>query len=269
MADAYLMLGEFEYIAGSEAWPNAELFARKALSLDEALSDAHNSLGHLSIHKYDWPTAIKELKRAVEISPTHAEAHHFLSQYLAARGRMEESIAEILKALELDPLSLLVTSNVGQQYFRARHYKEAEEFQKKTLEMQPGYPRAHRNLARVYMVRGMYRESISEFEKALVNAKDNPTVLGYLGFTFGRHREEQKAHEVLNNLKTPSGTKNVAGEIALVYIGLGKKDLAFEWLEKAIQELSTVLLQIKVDPEFDSIRDDPRYHSVLKKMGLE
>jgi TolB-like protein/class 3 adenylate cyclase/thioredoxin-like negative regulator of GroEL len=269
MADAYLMLGEFEYLAGVKAWPNAEIYARKALSLDDALADAHNSLGHLSIHRYNWPTAEKELKRAIELSPTHAEAHHFMSQYFAAMGRMKESITEVLKALELDPLSLLLNSNTGQQYYRARHYKEAEEYLKKTIEMQPGYPRAHRNLARVYMVRGMYRESIAEFEKALVNAKDNPTVLGYLGYAYGRYQEKQKAQQVLNNLKKPSGAKNVAGEIALVYIGLGEKDLAFEWLDRAIQELSTVLLQIKVDPEFDAIRDDPRYHTVLKRMGLE
>jgi len=268
-ADVYLMLGEFEYLPGIEAWPKAESAVKKALNLDETLADAHNSMGHLSIHQYNWATAERELKRAIELSPTHAEAHHFMSQWLAAMGRMDESIKEILQAQELDPLSLLVSSNVGQQFYRARRMDEALEQLKKTLELQSDYPRTHRNLARVYMAKGMHKEAIAEFEKSLSVAKDNPTVLGYLGNTYGRIGERGKALKILNDLKIISTQRGVSGEIALVYIGLGEKDLAFEWLDKAIGELSVVLLQIKVDPEFDTIRTDPRYNLVLKKMGLE
>ena len=268
-ADVYLMLGEFEYLPGIEAWPKAEAAVKKALELDETLADAHNSLGHLSIHLFNWPVAKRELKRAIELSPTHAEAHHFMSQYLAAMGSMDESIAEILLAQELDPLSLLVSSNAGQQFYRARRMDEAMELLRKTLELQSDYPRAHRNLARVYMAKGMHREAIAEFEKSLSVAKNNPTVLGFLGNAYGRIGERGKALKILNDLKIVSNQKAVSGEIALIYIGLGEKDPAFEWLDKAIRELSVVLLQIKVDPEFDSIRTDPRYNLVLKKMGLE
>ena len=268
-ADVYLMLGEFEYLPGIEAWPKAEAAVKKALELDETLADAHNSFGHLSIHLNNWAVAKRELDRAIALSPTHAEAHHFMSQYLAAIGNMDKSIEEILLAQELDPLSLLVSSNVGQQFYRARRMDEAMELLKKTLEMQSDYPRAHRNLARVYMAKGMYKEAISEFEKSLSAAKDNPTVLGFLGNAYGRIGEKDKALKILSDLKTMSTKKNIAGEIALIHIGLGEKDLAFEWLDKAVKELSVVLLQIKVDPEFDSIRNDPRYNPLLKKMGLE
>ena len=268
-ADVYLMLGEFEYLRGIEAWPKAEAAVKKALALDETLADAHNSLGHLSIHLFNWPVAKRELKRAIELSPTHAEARHYMSQYLAAMGSMDESIQEILLAQELDPLSLLVSSNVGQQFYRARQMDEAMEQLRKTLELQSDYPRAHRNLARVYMAKGMHREAIAEFEKALSVAKDNPTVLGFLGNAYGRIGERGKALKILNDLKIISNKKDVSGEIALIYIGLGEKDIAFEWLDKAIRELSVVLIQIKADPEFDSIRTDPKYNIVLKKMGLE
>jgi tetratricopeptide (TPR) repeat protein len=268
-ADVYLMLGEFEYLPGIEAWPKAEEAVKKALELDETSADAHNSLGHLSIHLYNWPVAKRELKRAIELSPTHSEAHHFMSQYLAAMGRMDESIAEVLLAQELDPLSLLVSSNVGLQFYRARRMNEAMELLRKTLELQSDYPRAHRNLARVYMAKGMHQEAIAEFEKSLSIAKNNSTVLGFLGNAYGHIGERGKALKILNDLKIVSNQKAVSGEIALIYIGLGEKDLAFEWLDKAIRELSVALLQIKVDPEFDNIRTDARYNLVLKKMGLE
>jgi TolB-like protein/lipoprotein NlpI len=268
-ADVYLMLGEFEYLPGIEAWPKAEEAVKKALELDETSADAHKSLGHLSIHLYNWPVAKRELKRAIELSPTHSEAHHFMSQYLAAMGRMDESIAEVLLAQELDPLSLLVSSNVGLQFYRARRMNEAMELLRKTLELQSDYPRAHRNLARVYMAKGMHQEAIAEFEKSLSIAKNNSTVLGFLGNAYGHIGERGKALKILNDLKIVSNQKAVSGEIALIYIGLGEKDLAFEWLDKAIRELSVALLQIKVDPEFDNIRTDARYNLVLKKMGLE
>ncbi|HET9431240.1 MAG TPA: tetratricopeptide repeat protein [Chitinophagaceae bacterium] len=268
-ADVYLMLGEFDYIAGIEAWPKAEAAVKKALQLDETLADAHTSLGHLSIHLYNWPVAKKELTRAIELSPTQAEAHHFMSQYLAVMGRMNESISEILKAQELDPLSLLVSNNVGQQLFRARRMDEAMAHLKKTLELQPDYPQAHRTLARVYMAKGMYLEGIDEFERSLLVAKSNPTVLGYLGHAYGRVGERKKALEILDELKIISKTKDVSGEMALVHIGLDNKEIAFELIEKAISELSVVLLQIKVDPEYDSIRNHPKYIMLLKKMGLE
>ena len=268
-ANVYLMLGEFEYLRGIEAWPKAEAAVKKALALDETLADAHISLGHLSIHLFNWPVAKRELRRAIELSPTQAEAHHYMSQYLAAIGSMDESIAEILLAQELDPLSLLVSSNVGQQFYRARRMDEAMEQLKKTLELQSDYPRAHRNLARVYMAKGMHAEAIAEFQKALSLAKDNSTVLGFLGNAYGRIGERDKALKILNSLKLISSQREVSGEIALIYIGLGEYDLAFESIERAIMELSVALLQIKVDPEFDNIRTDPKYNLVLKKMGLE
>jgi TolB-like protein/Tfp pilus assembly protein PilF len=267
-ADVYLMLGEFEYLQGIDAWPRAEAAIKKALELDETSADAHNSRGHLSIHQFNWKMAELELKRALELSPAHAEAHHYMSQYLAAMGRMDESISEILFAQKLDPLSLMVSSNVGQQYYRARRMDEALVQIKKTLELQPDYPRALRTLARIYFAKGMKREAFAEFEKSLSYAKKNPTVLAYQGSAYGLSGDRQKALNILNELKQISDQKNISGEIALVYIGLNEKDQAFAWLEKAIAEKSVMLIQIKVDPEFDPIRSDPRYLEVLKKMGL-
>ncbi len=269
LADAYLMQGEFEYIPGIEAWPKAEEFARKALSIDETQADAHNSLGHLSIHRFNWSTAERELKRAIELNPGYADAHHFFSQYLSNIGLMDSSIAEALRSQALDPLSLLVSSTVGLQYYRARRWEEAEAQFKLTLEMHPDYLRARRNLGRVYLAKGMHREAISELEKSVTLAKNNPVALGYLGNAYGFIGEKGKALTILNKLRIIPGKKYISGEIAMVYIGLGDKDKAFEWLNKACDELSSILLHIRADWVYDPIRSDPRFFLLLKKMGLE
>jgi TolB-like protein len=269
IADSYLMLGEFEFLPGIEAWPKAEVFARKALLMNETLADAHNSLGHLSIHRFNWSTAERELKRAIELNPGYADAHHFFSQYLSNFGLMDSSIAEALRSQALDPLSLLVSSTVGLQYYRARRWKEAEVQFKQTLEMHPDYLRARRNLGRVYLAKGMNREAISELEKSVALAKNNPVALGYLGNAYGLNGEKDKALNILDKLRMMTDKKYISGEIAIVYIGLGDKYKAFEWLNKACEELSTILLHIKVDWVFDPIRSDPRFSLLLKKMGLE
>ncbi len=269
LADVYLMQGEFEYIPGIDAWPKAEGFARKALSMDETLADAHNSLGHLSIHRFNWSTAERELKRAIELNPGYADAHHFFSQYLSNIGLMDSSIAEALRSQALDPLSLLVSSTVGLQYYRARRWKEAEAQFKLTLEMHPDYLRARRNLGRVYLAKGMHREAISELETSVTLAKNNPVALGYLGNAYGFNGEKDKALNILDKLRIIPGKRYISGEVAMVYIGLGDKDKAFEWLNKACDEMSTILLHIRADWVYDPIRSDPRFSLLLKKMGLE
>lgn len=269
LADTWLMLGEFEFRAGVEVWPKAEVIARKALALDETLADAHVSLGHLAIHRFDWPTAEKELMRAISLNQGHAEAHHFFSQYLANLGLMDSAISEVLIAQKLDPLSLLVSSTAGLHYYRARRWEEAEAQFRLTLEMNPDYLRARRNLGRVYLAKGNYREAITELEKSTILSKNNPVALAYLGNAYGLIGEKNKAMEILNKLKLMPDKKNISGEIALIYIGFGDKDMAFEWLEKAYHELSVLLLHIKVDWVYDPIRTDPRFLLLLKKMGLE
>lgn len=268
LADTWLMLGEFEFRPGIEVWPKAEEIAKKALILDETLSDAHVTLGHLSIHLFDWPAAEQELTRAIELNPRNAEAHHFYSQYLANMGDMDRSMSEALLSLELDPLSLLVSSTVGLQYYRARRWEEAEAQFKQTLEMHPDYLRARRNLGRVYLAKGMHREAIAEIEKSVALAKKNPVALGYLGHAYGLTGDKEKAFSIINQLMTMPGKKYNSGEIAMVYIGLGDNNKAFEWLNKASDELSTILLHIKVDWVYDPIRSDPRFSLLLHKMGL-
>ena len=255
-----------------EKMPKARAAAMRALELDETLSEAHTSLARvLAVYDWDWPRAEKEFKRAIELNPRDALAHQWYGGYFELMGRRDEALAERKKALELDPLSLASNSELGLTYYFARDYDKAIEQFRMTLELDPNFPLATAQLPVNYELKGMYDQAIAGFQKLATQRGDTrwSNSLAGLGHAYAMSGKKAEARAVLAELKQRSQQEYVpADSIALVYAGLGEKDEAFTWLEKAYEDHAFKMAWLKVEPQWDSLRSDPRFADLLRRMRL-
>ena len=263
LADSYTGLAGFGFVPPKEGYPKALEAALKALEIDDKLAEAHASLAFTkSNYDWDWSGAEQEFKRAIELNPGASTAHHFYGLALAYMGgRFEEAIDESKRAVELDPLSLIINADLGHVFYEARKYDQAIEQERKTLEMDPNFNPARHWLGLAYLQKSMYKEGIAEFEK------DFPS-LGYAYAVAGRRAEAQQVLDKLNELSKQKYVPAVS--MARIYVGLGEKEKAFEWLEKAYQDGSIGGgTGIAADPIFDPLRSDPRLKDLLRRMNLK
>ncbi len=267
LADAYYGLSEL-YLPPKEAMREANAAAIKALTIDESLPEAHTSLALVkTFYEWDWSGAAREYQRAIELNPNYAMAHEWYGWHLALTGRHDEAIAEVRRAQQVDPVSLSINWSLGVMFYFARRYDEAIKQFQTTLEMDPNHTMAHFHLGRSYFQKGMHEEAIAEIQKGMLFTGGSlSSALGYAYATTGRRAEAEK---ILRGLKERSKRHHVSlFEMAQVYIGLGEKDLAFEWLERAYEERSERMTWLKVDPWLDSIRSDPRFTDLLRRVGF-
>ena len=268
LADTYLLLGNYGVLPRSEAQPKAKAAALKALELDETLAEAHISLaGVKGEYEWDWSGAEKEFMRALELNPNYATGHQWYAAHLTLMGRPDEGVAEIKKAQELDPLSLRINVDVGRALYFAREYDQAIEQYWKTLELGPNFPSAHSLLGLAYLEKGLYEQAIAELQKGIALAGGGLSVwLGYAYAVAGMRRE---ALEMLDKWNERWQLRRAgAPTIALIYAGLGEQDRALAWLEKAAAERDPGLGGLKAYPYWDSLRDDPRFPDLLRRVGL-
>jgi len=272
IADYYNLLGYYDYLPPKEVFPRAEAAAKKALRIDDTLAEAHNSLAFVKEnYDWDWEGAEREYKRAIEFNPSYATAHQWYAGYLGAMGRHNESIAANKRAQELDPLSPIIGADLGMNFISARQYDQAIEEFEKVLEMDPDYVVAHFFLGLAYAGKKMYDEAIAEAQKALeLSGGDDSLIKVFLGVIYSLSGRKDEAKKILDELFEMSKQKHVTPfGIALIYTGLDQKDQAFAWLEKAYEERDQWMPSFKVNPMLDSLRSDPRFKVLLKKMGLE
>lgn len=270
LADSYILLGVYMALSPNDAFPKAKAAVEKALEIDDSVAEAHSSLGAIKLfYEWDWHGAEQQFKRASELNPSYAYARQWNGLNLCAQGRLEEAIAEMKRAQELDPLSLIINTNVGWAYYFARRHDQAIEQHRKTIEMDPNFARVHLRLGLAYMQKAMHREATTEYEKSLNLAGSDPYVMSLLGYAkaVSEHREE--AVKVLTQLREMEKQRYVPPySIALIYVGLGQKDEAFQWLENAFTDHSGAMIYLKVEPMLDSLRSDPRFADLLKRMHL-
>jgi tetratricopeptide (TPR) repeat protein len=262
----------------------AEAAAKKAVAVDESLGEAHNALAAVKIFYYrDWDGAEREFKRAVELSPNYSEAHQLYGSYLAIRGRSEEGLAEKKKALELEPLSVRLNRNLARAFYWKRDYDRAIEQYQKTLELAPNNAFTHILLGYAFEQKGMQKEAVAEWSKALRLTGDNETAVMLIndgeaalmlertfaasGFDAAVRSLWQKELEQLNE-KTRSGEYVPAMNYALTYTRLADKEQAFAWLTKAEEERNWLIYQGILDPRNDSLRSDPRFQDLLRRVGF-
>jgi tetratricopeptide (TPR) repeat protein len=239
----------------------------KALSIDDTLAEAHVALAAIS---RDGSAAEKELKYALELNPNCAVAHWTYGSHLDALGRFDEAIEELKQVLELDPVSVNANAAMGMPFYFARRYDEAIEQFKKTIEMDPNFAPAHLRLAMAYAQKGMYKEAIAEASeaRALDNAPQRWGRFASLAYIYAVSGNRYEARKMLNELKELAKKRYIPpGNFALIYIGLGEKDEAFACLENSFVNHS-IYPFIKVDPMYDSLRSDPRFTNLLRRMNL-
>jgi TolB-like protein/DNA-binding winged helix-turn-helix (wHTH) protein/Flp pilus assembly protein TadD len=270
LAYAYIFLGNYGVLPQTEAKPKAKEFAERSLALDDSLLDGRLALaGIMAEYEWNFAGAAKLYQGAVTQDPNSAAAHQWYSALLSEIGRSEEAIGEIKKAYELDPISLRVGVDFGRAYYWARHYDEAIEQYHKVLELDPNYSGAHSMLGLALLEKREYEQAVSELQKGVALIPDNKEGysiwLGYAYAVVGKRNEAQLmlATQVAHHAQTHAGAQG----IALTYLGLGDKDQAFNWLETAYRERDAVAM-LKAYPFWDSIRSDPRFQDLLRRVGL-
>jgi TolB-like protein/DNA-binding winged helix-turn-helix (wHTH) protein/Flp pilus assembly protein TadD len=270
LADTYALLGDWQYAAmtAKEALPKAKAAAIKALELDSALGEAHNSLAFcLDGFDWDFDSAGKEFRRAIELNPGYATAHHWYAWHLSLLGRYDEAIVEMRKAQNLDPLSIIINADLAELLVLSHSYDEAIRQSRKTIEMDPNFALAHNQLGQAYLQKQMPGEAIAELQKAVQLSEGSPTCMANLARAYAASGERSEAAKLLSDLKKRSNPNySHASEIAVIYAALGDKDEAMTWLEKGYEERFNpgVLLR----PGFDPLRSDPRFQSLVRRIGL-
>jgi tetratricopeptide (TPR) repeat protein len=270
LADTYALLGDWQYAAmtPNEALPKAKAAAIKALELDSALGEAHNSLAFcLDAFEWDFDSAGKEFRRAIELNPGYATAHHWYAWHLSVLGRYDEAIAEMRKAQNLDPLSLIINADLAELLLIARLYDDSIQQSRKTIEMDSNFALAHNQLGLAYLQKQMHEEAIAELQKAVRLSASSPTCVANLASAYVVSGSKNEAAKLLSDLKTRAKPSySYAAEIAVVYAALGDRDQAMNWLQKGYEGRfnPSVLLR----PGFDPLRSDPRFQELVRRIGL-
>jgi serine/threonine protein kinase/lipoprotein NlpI len=271
IADCYNQFGLWSFLHPKEAYAKAKVACAKALEIDDTLAEAYASLGWIkTFYDWDWAEAEKAFKLALKLNPNYAVAHVFYGLYLGIMGNGVEAIAEEKKGVELDPLCLFMNAVLGFSLYGWREYDEAIEQLLKTLEMDPNFAVAHFFLGLSYAGKQRWKESIVSLQEFVNLWPGSPVAVGYLGFAYGMSGQEDEALKMLDQLEELSKRRYVSSLYkALIYLGLGKKDQAFEYLDKAYDERESWMVSLKTVPFMDTLRSDPRYETLIKKMGLE
>jgi tetratricopeptide (TPR) repeat protein len=273
MAESYVLmadLGATFKLPPKDAYTRAKAAALRAVEIDDTLAEAHVSLGRVAFnYEWDWAGAEREFKRAIALKPDFVPAHHWYSHVLISQGRFDESLAESLHALALDPLDVAMNFHMGFHYWNARQYDQAGAQLEKTLTMDPNHHETHSILSLVYAQQRRYREAIAELQKSMeLGGWDKRGFLGYVYAVSGRRGEAQK---LLRQLLDEAKSKPVSAyNVARIYTGLGEKEQAFSWLERAIAERDSNLTMpgLKPDVQLDTLRSDPRFQELLRRMRL-
>lgn len=272
LADSYNVISSYNLLAPNEAFPKAKEAATKAVQLDDSLAEAHTSLAVVkAAYEWEWSGAEREYKRAIELNPGYATAHYWYAFSVLTRlGRFEEAIAEMNRALEFDPFSLIINTNLGWIFYYAHRYDDALEQCRKVLDLDSNFASAHLRMVQAYEQKGMFDDAIAETEKLIpLRREDQPEDIralrkayrtsgakGYWRQRLGSVQQQMKHHYV-----SPAF-------VASIYASLGEKDEAFLWLEHAYAERDNWLSFLKVDPRFDTLRSDPRFQDLLRRIGL-
>jgi serine/threonine-protein kinase len=264
LAEAY-WIASAESLPPREAMPKARQAAMNALKIDDQLAEAHTLLAVvLALYDYDLSGGEREFKRAIELNPNSALAHQWYGHYLASLARADEALKEIRRAQELDPLSLVINTELGIPFYITRQYDQAIEQFKKVLEMDPNMEFARFFLGWAYAQKGMYEEAIAMLSKP---ESDHPFVLGTLAQNYALSGRKSEALKLIDRLNEQTKHRYVAAySVAPIYLALGNKGQALQWLEKSYENREDGFIWINTDPAWDGLRSDPRFQELARRV---
>jgi tetratricopeptide (TPR) repeat protein len=270
LADTHTTLGYLGFVAPVKAFPVARPHALRALQLAPSLAQARSSLAYIKFYfDWDWSGAEEEFERALVGSPNDPVAHQWYAVYLRAVGRADDAQREIQLAQRLDPMSLAINTDLGFHHYYARRYAEAVAQLNTVLGMKKDFPLAHLWLARSFVELGRHRDALQATAQAEAGLRDWSVLVAARGYTYGAGGQSEQARAVLQELRDMSSRRFVtAYGMALVHASLGEKDAAFAWLEKAFDERSHWLVWLRLDPRWESIRSDPRFDAMVRRMNF-
>ena len=272
LADSYAVFPWWNDDFPVDSLSRARQFAKRAIELDDSLGEAHASLAYVNLYSWNWAESEREFLRAIELSPDYANAHKWYYEYLIAQGRVDEATKKLKKAYELEPLSVIVNYNLANHYCEDKLDPQSSiEFAKRVVDLDPNFPGAPNLMACVYLQQGRNADALAEAKKAveLTNGKIRGMV-SYLGVAYAKNGQTANAMAIIKELEDAYAKEKTVGvQIAEVYAALGNKDKAFEWIEKDVESRGfELVLKIRRDAKFGSLKSDKRYAVILKRMGL-
>lgn len=271
LADAHNLLSETSGAPRSETFQKAKVALTKALQIDSSLAEAHASLGMVTmLDDLDWSASEREYTLAIELDPNYATSHHWFAEWLSCKGRHDDALYEISLAGELDPVSLAIMKDKATILYYARKYDAAVEQCMRVLELDPNFGSVHRIQSLALRAKRKFEEAMEENRLWGVHTGNQAEELAGLAHIYalsGREREALDALATLTMEQNPDG--NLLRGIGLVYAALGKHDEALTYLERARERRAESLCTIKVDPKLDTLRNQPRFNILLKKIGLD
>jgi eukaryotic-like serine/threonine-protein kinase len=271
-AHAYTMLG-FDWYGGMsalEALPLARAAVTRALELDPDLVEAHTAQAMIRmLFEWNWEGAEASFVRAIEINPGHASAHHWFSHFLSTQSRHREALAQIRKAQELDPLSIIINQNAARVYHQAGRYQDAIEQFQRTLALDPGFFTTYVMLAQTYTALERYTEALTALKTAEEVAGRKPLVLVERALVLNRLGQRENAKRLLGELIELSRREHVPlYQLAIAHLSLGDETTAFDLVEQAYDQHSTLLPWIAIDIGWRVSRNHPRMIRILDKLNL-
>ncbi len=265
LADTYAYMGGV-VMPSKEAVVKEKEFAQKALELDPELPEAHLSLACALGGAFDWRNAQIEFDRAIKLNPNLAWAYEIYAWFLGGVGRLDEAIAKDKKAIELDPLNSFFQSALAYYLYHARRYDDAMVQVRKTLELDPTSTLAHNLLGRCLLGKGDTAGAIAEFQQSKINIT-GAWYQGLLGYAYAISGDRPKAEQILRELEAQAKRQYVnSSAFAAIYLGLGEKEKALDWLDKAYENQESACWLLKVDPIYDSMRNEPRFQALVQKV---
>jgi TolB-like protein/DNA-binding winged helix-turn-helix (wHTH) protein/Flp pilus assembly protein TadD len=270
LSDCYSIVGAtiFGSMPVSEAAPKAREAARHALEIDPTLAEAETPLATLKFnYDWDWSGAEDDFQHAIQLNPSYATAYQRYSLFLMAMGRFQDGFNQINKARELDPLSISINFSLGWRLYLARQYDRAIAQLRNTLEMDPSYELPHLVLGQAYEEKRAFDLAIPELQKAVELSHGTPLMVSALAHAYGRGGRKEEAEKLLAQLERDAKTKYVSPYyFAIVYLGLGNNEQAMNWLEKAFADRSNGLVFMRVEPELDPVRSNPRFLALQQRL---
>jgi tetratricopeptide (TPR) repeat protein len=270
LAECYNMMAYWGVLSPQEACPAARSEARAAVLIDESSAEAHTALGWtLFTYDWNWAEAKRELDRAGRLNPGYATARQWFSHYWMYLGKKSESLDCVQQTLELDPLSLVMNSNAAFMYFFARDFDRAVEQARKTIELDPQFAPPYLCLGKALEQKALFPEAIEAFGRGLVHSERGPFMIAALGHAHAASANRTAALASLKDLEELSFERYVSPYyFAVLSAGLGEAENALTWLERGLEDRSSWLTWLKVDPRFDALREQPRFQALLSKIGL-
>jgi serine/threonine-protein kinase len=268
LADTYAYMGGV-VMPSKEAVAKEKEFAQRALQLEPQLAEAHLSLACALAGAFDWRSAQVEFDRAIELNPNLAWAYEIYAWFLGGLGLLDEAIAKDNKAIELDPLNSFFQAALAYFLYHARRYDDAIVEIRRTLDLDPTSTLAHHLLGCCLLWKGDTAGAIAEFQRSKIMVA-GAWYQGLLGYAYAISGDRPKAEQILCELEDMAKHQYVSSTaFADIHLGLGEKEKALDWLHKSYEDQESACWYLKVDPIYDSVRNEPRFQAILKKVGLE